>query len=90
MGYEPTDLRAEDYNKLLIPLRYSASDNSIKTIMKYVKEWVKTTNAKYSETIKRKAYEEQRSKENNRKVQIEKLEKENQINSTINSILADW
>lgn len=90
MGYEPTDLRAEDYNKLLIPLRYSASDNSIKTIMKYVKEWVKTTNAKYSETIKRKAYEEQRSKENNRKAQIEKLEKENQINSTINSILADW
>lgn len=90
LGYETTDLRAKNDSTLLMPLRVGASDDSIKSILKFIKEWVKATNFKYSQMLKRRAEEEQQNKENSRKAQIEKLEKENHINSTINSILADW
>ena len=69
---------------------FSNKDNKpIKAIVKNVKSWIDTVSRKYSQEAKRQAIAEQRRKEEARKAEIKRIEKEAEVNSTINAALKE-
>ena len=70
-------------------LRGREDDSTIKSLVGYVKSWVETVNKDYMASIKRKIADEYRKKENDRKAEIEKIEKENKMSSKISAMLSD-
>lgn len=72
-----------------MPLCAEESTSTIKTIVNYVKSWVDTVSRKYSQEAKRQAIAEQRRKEEARKAEIERIEKEAEVSSTINAVLKE-
>lgn len=89
MGYDCNRLQKLDKNTLLMPLHEEESTNTIKAIVKNVKSWIDTVSRKYSQEAKRQAIAEQRRKEEARKAEIKRIEKEAEVNSTINAALKE-
>lgn len=89
MGYHCNRLQKFDKNTLFMPLYAEESTSTIKTIVNYVKSWVDTVSRKYSQEAKRQAIAEQRRKEEARKAEIKRIEKEAEVNSTINAALKE-
>lgn len=89
MGYDCNRLQKFDKNTLFMPLCAEESTSTIKTIVNYVKSWVDTVSRKYSQEAKRQAIAEQRRKEEARKAEIKRIEKEAEVNSTINTALKE-
>lgn len=89
MGYDCNRLQKLDKNTLFMPLHEEESTNTIKAIVKNVKSWIDTVSRKYSQEAKRQAIAEQRRKEEARKAEIKRIEKEAEVNSTINAALKE-
>lgn len=89
MGYECNRLQKVDKNTILMPIRGDESKETITTLVSNVKSWVKTVSQKYSLNAKQQAIAEQRRKEEARIAEIKRIEKEEAMNSTINSVLKD-
>ena len=89
LGYQPNNLRKESRNEISMPIRGSENKDFIRSLVGNIKDWVATASHQYSEEAKRKAIAEQRRKEDARMAEIKRIEKESEINSSINSILKD-
>lgn len=83
MGYEPEKLERDGKYGISMRLRGHENDNSIRTIVVDVNDWIMKANARYTEHIKRAAQLEQRQKEEARKAEIAKLERENSISAIL-------
>ena len=88
-GYDCNRLQKLDKNTLFMPLHEEESTNTIKAIVKNAKSWIDTVSRKYSQEAKRQAIAEQRRKEEARKAEIKRIEKEAEVNSTINAALKE-
>ena len=88
-GYEHERLDKVSDTTLRMHLRGREDDSTIKSLVGYVKSWVETVNKDYMASIKRKIADEYRKKENDRKAEIEKIEKENKMSSKISAMLSD-
>lgn len=67
-------------------IRGNENENTLKTIVENVEDWVNTTNVAYSKMIKQRAREEQENKERMRRAEIEKLDRVNSINSILRNL----
>lgn len=83
MGYEPDKLRMIGTRELDMRLRSNINENTLKSIIKNVEEWVRTVNEIYNREQKQLAYANQQRKEQERIEKLEKIEKENAIASLI-------
>lgn len=83
MGYEPDKLRMIGTRELDMRLRPNINENTLKSIIKNVEEWVRTVNEIYNREQKQLAYANQQRKEQERIEKLEKIEKENAIASLI-------
>ena len=86
LGYDHTRLKHSSKNELAMPIRGSENENTLKTIIGHVEDWAKTTNVAYSKLLKQRAREEQENKERIRKAEIEKLDRDNAINSILKNL----
>ena len=89
LGYEHERLDKVSDTTLRMHLRGRDDDSTIKSLVGYVKSWVETVNRDYTASIKRKIADEYRKNENERKAEIKKIEKENQMSSKISAMLSD-
>lgn len=89
MGYEHSRLKKIDKNTIAMPIRGDERDDTIKTLVENVKNWVATVSSEYSRAAKMQAVAEQKRKEEARLAEINRIEKENKMNSTLNSLLKD-
>lgn len=89
LGYDNNNLQKASRNSLRMQIRGSETENTIKSIVGNVKDWVKTINREYSSDVKRQIESEYRRKEAERISKIQELEKETEKSSKINSILSD-
>lgn len=89
MGYEPTTLRKTSKNEISMPIRGSEGQATIKSLVNNVKDWIATVSREYSQAAKSQAIADQRRKEEARIAEIERIEKEEQISSTINAVLKE-
>ena len=80
VGYEPDRLELHGMNAIGMPLHGLDSKNGIKAIVENVSDWVWKANRRYNENRKQVARKQQREKEVRRKAEIERLEKESEIN----------
>ena len=89
LGYDTHSLKKISKNQFSMPIRGNESAESIKQIVGNVKNWVTTVSREYSAEAKRRAIAEQRRKEEARLAEIKRLEKESEINTTLNAVLKD-
>lgn len=89
LGYDTTALRKNSENEISMPIRGSESGETIKSLVGYVKEWVATVSRIYSQKAKKRAIDEQRRKEEARLAELKRIEDEEKMSSTINSVLKD-
>lgn len=89
MGYDHSKLRKIDKNTICMPIRGDESKETITQLVGYVKSWVSTVSREYSQAAKQQAIVEQRRKEEARTAEMKRIDKETEMNSTINSILKD-
>ena len=89
MSYDKNLLQRVGKNGLSMRLLGRETADTIKNIVKYLREWVSAVNARYSSQLKRNAEREQRQKEEARLAEIKRLEKEIQMNNDINAYLAE-
>ena len=89
MGYDSDKLKKINNNTISMPVRGSESKETITKLVGNVKEWVATVSRKYTQEAKRQAIAEQRRKDDARLSEIKRLEKENEMNVTLNAILKD-
>ena len=89
LGYDTHSLKKVSKNQFSMPIRGNESAESIKQIVGNVKNWVTTVSREYSAEAKRRAIAEQRRKEEARLAEIKRLEKENEMNATLNAVLKD-
>lgn len=89
MSYDSDKLKKVNKNTISMPVRGNESKETITKIVKYVKDWVATVSRKYTLEAKRQAVAEQRRKEEARLSEIKRLEKENEMNITLNAVLKD-
>ena len=89
LGYDTHSLKKVSKNQFSMPIRGTESPESVKQIVGNVKDWVITVSREYSAEAKRRAIAEQRRKEEARLAEIKKLEKENEMNATLNAVLKD-
>ena len=87
MGYEHEKLKKTAKNELAMPLRKTERESDLKTIIGNIEDWVRTANYTYSQAQKRNALAEQQRKEAARKVEIERIEKEDGFASMISNLL---
>lgn len=80
-GYEPDNIEVYENNAIGIPVRGNESEETIRSIVTNVLEWVQTANRKYNAKIKNDAKEIQRRKEEQRKKEIAQIERDNKISS---------
>lgn len=89
MGCNTHSLRKISDNQFSMPIRGDESAEIIKNVVENIKNWVATASREYSQEAKRQAIVEQRQKEDARIAEIIRLEKENEINATLNAVLKD-
>ena len=89
MSYDSDKLKKINKNTISMPVRGNESKETITKIVEYVKDWVATVSRKYTLEAKRQAVAEQRRKEDARLEEIKRLEKENELNVTLNAVLKD-
>ena len=89
LGYDTGNLRKVNGNEVSMPIRGNESKDTIKSLVENVKSWIATVSREYSENAKRQAIAEQRRREEARVAEIERIERESAMNSTINSMLKD-
>lgn len=89
IGYDNYNLKKHNNTTIYMPFHGSEREDTIKRVVGYVTQWVDTVNREYSQSVKRKAIEEQRKKEAARLAEIKRLEHEDQMNTTINSLLKE-
>ena len=86
MGYETKRLQKLGKNMLAMPIRLNESQGTIRNVVKYVKEWVCTTNGIYKTVVLRQVEREQRAEEQRRLEKIKQLEKENEMRDFLSSL----
>ncbi len=79
VGYGPERLSLDGKSILCMAMHRGANVDTITLTVRNVIDWVKKTNIAYSSYIKQVAQEKQRQKEEQRKTEIERLERENNI-----------
>jgi hypothetical protein len=89
MGYEKDRLKRIDSKTIAMPTRGNPRDDTLKSVVNNVKEWVVIASREYLQQEKRKAIAEQKRKEAERAAQIQKIETEDEMNLKLNSILKD-
>lgn len=89
MGYDTYSLKKVSKSQISIPIRGTEGQDTIERVVGYIKEWVTTVSTEYSQQSKRQAIAKQRRKEEARIAEIKRLEQENEMNATINSVLKD-
>ena len=89
MSYDSDKLKKINKNTISMPVRGNESKETITKIVEYVKDWVATVSREYTLEAKRQAVAEQRRKEDARLEEIKRLEKENELNVTLNAVLKD-
>ena len=89
MGYDTYYLKKVNKNQFSMPVRGNEKPETIKRVVGYIKDWVITVSREYSQEAKRRALAEQRRKEEARIAEIKRLEKENEMNATLNAVLKD-
>lgn len=89
MSYDSDKLKKINKNTISMPVRGNESKETITKIVEYIKDWVATVSRKYTLEAKRQAVAEQRRKEDARLEEIKRLEKENELNVTLNAVLKD-
>lgn len=72
-----------------MPIRGSESQETIKSLVSNVKDWVKTVSKEYSDAAKRQAISEQKRLEEARLAEISRIEKEDALSQNLNSLLKD-
>ena len=87
MGYGPEKLMRISENELAMPLYGTENEDTIKTIIKDVGDWVKITNNAYNRREKRNAREAQERKERERKAAIKLAEKKNAFETMMSEIV---
>ena len=90
LGYDTDSLKKISGNQFSMPIRGTESKESIKQLIENVKDWVATVIREYSQEAKRQALAKQRKKEEARIAEIRRIEQENKMNATINSVLKDF
>lgn len=84
LGFEPERLYGADNNySIVMPLKYDVNDSTLKTIVKYVYDWVDKTNKEYRNTMKRIAEKKRRDELE----EIERQIKEAEMTQKINALL---
>lgn len=83
VGYEPKRLQKVGKRELSMQLGADINENSLKSIVTNVEQWVKTVTHIYNNEQKRLVYDEQERKEQERLAKIQQLEKENALASLI-------
>jgi serine/threonine protein kinase len=86
MGYETNRLQKFGENMLAMPIRLNASQETIRNVVKYVKEWVDITNGIYKNAVLQQMEREQRAEEQQRLEKIKQLEKENEMRDFLSSL----
>lgn len=86
MGYETNRLQKFGENMLAMPIRLNASQETIRNVVKYVKEWVDITNGIYKNAVLQQMEREQRAEEQKRLEKIKQLEKENEMRDFLSSL----
>ena len=89
MGYDTYTLSKNRKNEISMPIRGGESANVIKSLVKYMREWVISACYDYSQAAKRRAIADQRRKEEARLAEIRRIEQEEEMNSTINDVLKE-
>lgn len=89
MGYGPHTLSKKRNNEISMPIRGNESANVVKSLVKYMREWVLSASYDYSQAAKRRAIADQRRKEEARLAEIRRIEQEEKMNSTINDVLKE-
>ena len=87
MGYDTHLLQKSGQGSLSMRLHGTERDETIKTIVKNVNEWVNEVNKKYTSELKERARNEQHQEEMRRTSEIKRLEREIEINGNINALL---
>lgn len=80
LGYDTNRLKKNGRNVLAMPLRGNVSQETVKDIVNYLKDWIKKANDIYKESEKRLLEREQREKEQQRLLEIQRIERENSLN----------
>lgn len=86
IGYECSRLKKINDKELAMPLNRSENENTIKSIDNNFRSWVNITNSRYNSILKQNAVEEQKRKERKRKIEIEAIEKDEQIADIISKL----
>lgn len=89
LGYDTNNLRKISKNSISLPIRGSESQETIKSLVANVKDWVKTVSKEYSDAAKRQAISEQKRLEEARLAEIARIEKEDALTQNLNSLLKD-
>ena len=86
MGYETERLQKYDRNTMAMPMRVDEQKNTIKSVVGHVNDWIVTANGLYKYQVIRRLESQQREKEQNRRAEISRLEKANDMNDFLSSL----
>jgi serine/threonine protein kinase len=86
VGYGPQNIQGTNNNLLVMNIDGVNNDKTFKDIVKEVYQWVSEANNAYTHKLKNDAKREKEEQERKRTAEIERLEKENRLNSLLNEI----
>lgn len=89
ISYDNNRLKRINKNTISMPLYGHESKETIVKIVENAKDWFVAVSRKYTQETKQQAIVEQRKKEEARLAEIKRLEKESEINTTLNAVLKD-
>lgn len=84
-GYETQSLKLH-YDRLIMPLRGSSDENTIKKNVENVTSWIQMTNSNYNTMLKKEAEKKQQQEEYKRKKELEELDRRQSINSILKEL----
>ena len=86
LGYEPSHLRHLTDDKISMRIHESSAKISLVSIFSNISDWANIANKKYNEKVKREIISQQKEREMQRKREIAKLEKEEELNKLLADI----
>lgn len=86
IGYEHERLEQIGSTRLGMPLRGSESEDTLRSIVQNMQQWITEVNVQYNHALKIRAKEEQQRKENERKAEIKRLEEIDSISSILSNL----
>lgn len=87
VGYGTNKLRFYSNNRIAMPIREGDTEDIIKQIVEYVKNWISITNDIYRRAQDDKMKREQEAKIQQKLEKMKKIEKENQMSAFVSSLV---